>query len=214
VWEVEPHPEATDREGPGQFREHDIQPFDGGMKPPSWPLVPARLQDWVDEMNRLEEQLRSPRPDTPLPELVARVHNEFERIHPFLDGNGRAGRLLLNLVLVRVGYPPIIVLKRQRTSYLDAMQRADRGDYGPLGELLARAMNDNLNRFIVPNVAGPARLVPIAALVDDTFSVAALRQAAQRGRLDAIQGSDGVWRSSRRAVEAYARSKGQRRVRR
>lgn len=211
VWEVEPHPEATDREGPGQFREHDIQAFGGGMKPPSWPLVPARLQDWIDGLNHLEEQLRSPRPDAPLPELIARVHNVFERIHPFLDGNGRAGRLLLNLILVRVGYPPVIVLKRQRNLYLDAMQRADRGDYGPLGELLARAMNDNLNRFIVPSLAGPARLVPIAALADNDFSMAALRQAAQRGRLDAVQGSDGVWRSSRRAVEAYSRSKGRRR---
>lgn len=213
VWDVDPHPQATDREGPGQFREHDIRPFDGGVTPPSWPLVGSRLKDWVDELNGLEEQLRAPRPDTPLPELIAQVHNQFECIHPFLDGNGRSGRLLLNLVLVRIGYPPIIVLKRQRATYLAAMQRADRGDYGPLGELLARAMNDNLNRFIVPSIAGPARLVPIAALADGDFSIAALRQAAQRGRLDAIQGADGIWRSSRRAVEAYARTRGQRRAR-
>ena len=118
-------------------------------------------------------------------------------------GNGRAGRLLLNLVLVRLGYPPVIIFKRQRDAYLTAMQRADLGDYGALGELIARAMYDNLNRFIVPNVAGPARLVPLTALVDDEFSLAALRQAAQRGRLDAVRGPDGVWRSSRRAVDAY-----------
>jgi hypothetical protein len=70
---------------------------------------------------------------------------------------------------------------------------------------------DNLNRFIVPSVAGPARLVPLTALVSEEFSVAALRQAAQRGRLDAIQGSDGVWRSSQLALQAYRRSKHQRR---
>ena len=56
-----------------------------------------------------------------------------------------------------------------------------------------------------------ARLVPLASLVDERFTIAALRQAAQRGRLDAIQGSDGVWRSTRRAVDDYARSKGRRR---
>jgi hypothetical protein len=44
------------------------------------------------------------------------------------------------------------------------MQRADGGDYGALGELIVRAMYDNLNRFIVPNVAGSARMVPLAAL--------------------------------------------------
>jgi hypothetical protein len=94
--------------------------------------------------------------------------------------------------------------------YLAAMQKADVGEYGPLGELLARAMYDNLNRFIVPNLAGPARIVPLASLVNKDFSIAALRQAAQRGRLDAVQGSDGIWRSSRKAVEAYRRSKGMR----
>jgi hypothetical protein len=52
VWQVAPHPEATDREGPGLFREHDIQPFGGGMTPPSWPLVAARVQDWIDEATR------------------------------------------------------------------------------------------------------------------------------------------------------------------
>jgi hypothetical protein len=119
----------------------------------------------------------------PLVEELARLHNEFERVHPFIDGNGRAGRLVLNLILVRLGYPPVVVFKRQRNAYLAAMQRADRDDFGALGELIARAMYDNLNRFIVPNVAGPARLVPLAALVDEQFTLPALRQAAQRGRL-------------------------------
>lgn len=68
-------------------------------------------------------------------------------------------------------------------------------------------MYDNLNRFIVPNVAGPVRLVPLTALVDQEFTVHALRQAAQRGRLDAVHGVDGVWRSSRKAVDAYRASK-------
>ncbi|MFD4532266.1 hypothetical protein ACFWNL_12595 [Kitasatospora sp. NPDC058397] len=74
-------------------------------------------------------------------------------------------------------------------------------------------MEDNLNRFIVPNVAGPARMVPLAALVDEELSLAALRQAAQRGRLNAVQGSDGVWRSSRKSVAAYKAAKHQRRPR-
>ena len=147
----------------------------------------------------------------PLPEALAELHNTFERVHPFIDGNGRTGRLLLNLMLVRLGYPPVIILKRQRAQYLAALQKADDGDCGPLGEILARAMYDNLNRFIVPNLAGPARIVPLAALANDEFSIAALRQAAQRGRLDAIQGGDGVWRSSRKAVDEYRRTKGERR---
>jgi hypothetical protein len=113
---------------------------------------------------------------------------------------------------VRLGYPPVIVLKQQRPAYLAAMQRADDSDYGPLGEILARAMYDNLNRFIVPSLAGPTRLVALPALVDKDLSLSALRQAAQRGRLDAIQGADGVWRSSRNAVEEYRRTRQRRRT--
>lgn len=210
VWQVAPHPDATDREGPGHFREHDIHPFAAGMTPPAWTLVPARVRDWVDQVNAAEDTLRTPNPGQPLPEVLAQVHTQFEQIHPFIDGNGRTGRLLLNLVLVRLGYPPVLVLKRQREAYLAALRKADGGDHGALGELLARAMYDNLARFIVANVAGPAQLVPLAALANEDFSIAALRQAAQRGRLDAIQGSDGIWRSSRSAVEQYRRDKNKR----
>lgn len=211
VWQVAPHPEATHREGPGMFREHDLHPFSAGMAPPAWPLVPARLQDWVDRVRELEPTLINP-VGTPIPlaEQLAEVHSGFEQVHPFIDGNGRTGRLVLNLVLVRLGLPPVIVLKTQRAAYLAALQKSDEGDHGPLGEILARAMYDNLNRFIVPGVAGPARLVPLVALADESFSVAALRQAATRGRLDAMQGADGIWRTSRKAVEEYARVKGRR----
>jgi hypothetical protein len=181
------------------------------MKPPSWPLVPARVQDWIDEANATAAELQGDG-GLPLPEILARLHSGFEKVHPFIDGNGRTGRLLLNLLLVRLGYPPVIVLKQQRPAYLAALQRADGGDYGPLGEILARAMYDNLNRFIVLSLAGPARMVPLAALADQELSLVALRQAAQRGRLDAVHGPDGVWRSSRKAVEDYRRSRQRRRT--
>ena len=78
-------------------------------------------------------------------------------------------------------------------------------------------MINNLNRFIIPNVAGPAKLVPLAALVDSDLSLVALRAAlvdsdlslvalraaAQRGRLDAHQRSDGQWLSTCKAVNEY-----------
>jgi len=197
VWDVAPHPQATPREHPGSFREHDIQPFPGGMTPPSWPLVPAAVEAWMNRVNDLEA--RGPA----FPEQLADLHAEFERIHPFLDGNGRTGRLVLNLILVRLGYPPAIVYKRQRSTYLTALRRADGGDCGTLGELLARSILDNLYRFLVPAVAGPARLVPLAALANEQIAAPALRTAANRGRLQAVRGADGEWRSSRNWVEEY-----------
>ncbi|MBX9718385.1 MAG: Fic family protein [Microbacteriaceae bacterium] len=206
VWEVAPHPDASPRETPGNFREHEIRPFEGGMTPPTHPLVVSELTAWVDEVNHLKPDLGGgARVDT-VPERLARLHVEFERIHPFIDGNGRTGRLLINLVLIRLGWPPAIIFKEQRRRYLNALARADQGDLAPLAEVIARSVIDNLHRLI-PNIAGPAKYVPLESLVDDEFSLLALRQAASRGRLEAILGPDGRYRSSRAAVDAYKASK-------
>ena len=201
VWEVAAHPDATDREGPGSFREHDIHPFPGGMEPPTWPVVAAELTAWVDEVNQLVARQQD------FAERLAGLHCRFEQIHPFIDGNGRTGRLLLNLVLVRLGYPPAIIYKRQRATYLRALRRADAGDRGFLAELIARAILDNLYKFVLPSVAGPGRLVPIAALATSEVNANALRTAAARGRLQATQGADGQWRSTRNWVDEYVRQR-------
>jgi fido (protein-threonine AMPylation protein) len=202
VWDVAPHPQATPRESPGSFREHDIEPFPEAMQPPEWTEVPALVRDWLDEV----EALRAVDEDA-IAEELARLHARFEQIHPFLDGNGRTGRLILNLLLVRLGYPPAIIYKRDRSRYLAGLRRADRGDPGPLGEFLARAVLDNLYRFVVPAVAGPARLVPLPALATEELSANALRVAAVRGRLKALKASDGAWRSSTAWVEEYVASR-------
>lgn len=198
VWDVAPHPQATAREGPGSFREHDVERFPGGMRPPEWPEVPVLMKDWVADVQALRKTDQSE-----IVEALALAHARFEQIHPFLDGNGRTGRLILNLLLVRAGYPPAIIYKGDRSRYLAALRRADQGDPGPLGEFLARAVLDNLYRFIVPAVAGPARLVPLPALATKDLSANALRVAASRGRLKAAKAADGTWRSSRAWVDEY-----------
>ncbi|WP_345352360.1 Fic family protein [Actinoallomurus liliacearum] len=206
VWTVDPHPHATDAEGPGCFRRHEIAQFSGGMKPPAWNEIDSLMRQWTDDVNAL----RYPS-GAPFPEVLARVHNAFERIHPFLDGNGRTGRLLLNLLLGRLGYPPAIIYKRDRERYLKAMRRADSDDYGPLGELIARSVTANLHRFVIPAVAGPARLVPLAALSAPDLSENALRVAAIRGRLRAVKGDDGIWRSNKNWVDQYRANRYKRR---
>ena len=114
VWGVAPHPDATPREKPGSFREHEIQPFPGGMTPPSWVEVPAEVTDWIGSLASIASS------DNVI-ERIAAAHGELERIHPFLDGNGRAGRLVMNLLLVRVGFPPAIIYTRDRSRYLRAV---------------------------------------------------------------------------------------------
>lgn len=52
-------------------------------------------------------------------------HHKFEKIHPFMDGNGRTGRVLLNIILLQHGHPPLIITKRNRERYLAALAKAD-----------------------------------------------------------------------------------------
>jgi fido (protein-threonine AMPylation protein) len=58
--------------------------------------------------------------------LAAIVHHQFEKIHPFFDGNGRTGRMLLNAILLRACHPPLIIQNRSRPGYLDALAAADK----------------------------------------------------------------------------------------
>ena len=113
----------------------------------------------------------------------------------------------MNLGAGAARFPLAIIFKRDRERYLHALDQADKGHPGRLAVMLARSVIDNLHRFVAPNIAGPARLVPLRSLEDDELTIEALRQAARRGRLEARQGSDGVWRASRHAVNKYKKAR-------
>lgn len=202
VWAFFPpnNPPLHPEEGPGNFRHHDIAPFPGGMTPPPWTDVPPLVADW------LEDACAAPAPGEHTLVHMARLHNKYERIHPFRDGNGRTGRLILNLILVRGGYPPAIIRKIDREQYLRALRRADQGDPMSLAEVIARAVKDSLDRFLLPALAGPTRLLPLSALATPRSSTTALAKAAQRGRLRYHRDESGRYLSMKKWVEEYERS--------
>ncbi|MDR1514522.1 MAG: Fic family protein [Synergistaceae bacterium] len=211
LWKVEPHKNALASEKPGSFREHDILPFGGGMTPPTFPLVLSNITAWIDKVNHLGVEVKNEGIDAyDLPLRLARLHCEFERIHPFLDGNGRTGRLALNLILVRLGFPPAIILKSRREQYLKALDCADKGNDSPLGVIIAKAVIDNVHRFIIPQMAEGSNRVRLDSMVTKNISYAALRQAANRGRLEAEIGDDGFWYSTPQALNEYIKTKYQR----
>jgi Fic family protein len=86
------------------------------------PILMRELMDWYREN---ETKLH------PI-ELATLLHYKFVRIHPFDDGNGRISRLLLNYVLLKNGFPPVIIKSADKTNYLRALHNADVGDFQPL----------------------------------------------------------------------------------
>ena len=82
-------------------------------------------------------------------ERIARFHLEFEGIHPFIDGNGRTGRLIMNLDLIRNGYPAINVKFADRKKYYDAFDAYYRnGSTEEMTELIAGYVNERLDEYL------------------------------------------------------------------
>lgn len=193
VWAVFP---PTTRDAPGDFRTTGVTVGGGRrVQPSSPPAIHADMTGWVDAGTN--------DPSGHVIERIAERHAWFERIHPFTDGNGRVGRLLANWELVQAGYPPIVIRFQQRDRYLRTLERADRGDVRGLVELLARAVGESINRFLLPRLAGDARLIPLRALAERSpYSSDYLRQLALAGRLRAVRHGS-LWLSSHAALQEY-----------
>ncbi|OMG48007.1 hypothetical protein BK140_18740 [Paenibacillus macerans] len=83
--------------------------------------------------------------------MAAEFHFRFVYIHPFKEGNGRTARLLMNLILMKSGYPPAVVKAENadRIRYYDALETAGvDGDLEPFVELIAGCVEDSLRRYI------------------------------------------------------------------
>ena len=97
--------------------------------------VPAKMQEL---MEWFKENMESP--PTPIASFLAQLHHRFILIHPFDDGNGRITRLLLNYVLMRLGYPPLVIKNKDRETYFAALQKADTVNIDALTVYLGRTL--------------------------------------------------------------------------
>ena len=80
---------------------------------------------------------------------AALLHGELVKIHPFIDGNGRTSRLVMNMELMRSGYVPVIIKKDNRLKYYEALDKAHTtGDYTDFVKLVTEAENEMLDRYL------------------------------------------------------------------
>lgn len=82
-------------------------------------------------------------------EFAARAHYTLVSIHPFVDGNGRTARLLMNVFLLMQGYPPAVIEKRDRIRYLNSLEKAQLGgSIDPYTKLIFQSVNRSLDIYI------------------------------------------------------------------
>ena len=110
------------------------------------PVQPYMIEPKMAELLKANEERMS---TMHIVERIARFHLEFEGIHPFIDGNGRTGRLLMNLDLIRNGFPPINVKFTDRKRYYDAFDAYYReNDASPMTELIAEYVSERLDEYL------------------------------------------------------------------
>jgi Fic family protein len=93
----------------GVFRKRPIRI--SGMEGKSWYLLPELMENWIGSVNEIAD--KSVRDEN----IIKKQHIDFEIIHPFADGNGRMGRILMNWTRIKVGLPILIIREREKQQY-------------------------------------------------------------------------------------------------
>ena len=105
-----------DDENAGRYRQQNVLISGATNTPPDYTLLNDKMAQFIDWYNA-EADLMHPI------ERAAKVHADFVGIHPFIDGNGRTSRLLMNLELIKAGYPPCVITVENRLAYYEALDQ-------------------------------------------------------------------------------------------
>lgn len=126
----------------GMYRKENLLISGATHTPPDYFLVQEQMSDLLRWYHGEGQNLH-------VIERAALLHVKFAKIHPFVDGNGRTARLLLNLELMKNGYPPIVIRKEERINYYNALDKAHTtNEFRDFLELVGNSLEITLDLFI------------------------------------------------------------------
>lgn len=186
----------------GKFRLERVRITGATFTPPG----PEKL---LRLMRELTEWINSKKDTHPIEE-AALTHYKLVYIHPFIDGNGRTARLLMNLMLMIKGYPITILLKVDRKKYYSSLDEANKGNYAPIVNFVARAVERSLSLYLEAvepiKTKESAEETEYISLKEATkycdYSQEYLSLLARRGKLEAIKIGRN-WVTTRKAIKEY-----------
>jgi len=188
-----------DQEWAGRYRNSNVIIGGATHTPPEAFEVPQLMQELISWVNNDGRNLH------PV-ELAAVFHHRFVHIHPFFDGNGRTTRLAMNVVLLRAGFPLVVILKNDRGRYYRLLGEADRGNLVPFGRFIAQAVQRTLDiylKVLTPTHKTKEKFITLADLADSSsFSAKYLNLLARTGKLEAHKEGRN-WLSSKEALRRY-----------
>lgn len=180
-------------EDSGCYRIQNVRIVGAKKSPPDFSKVPKLMEEMLNNVSRMKAHSVV---------VAAYLHHRLVEIHPFSDGNGRVARLIMNLLMMRSGYPPAVLRKEDRKKYYDCLKKADSGNLGPFVNFIGKAVDESLTLYI-STFGGKNELLPLSELAKvSPYSQEYLSLRARQGVLSAVK-IGRVWHSTRKELEEY-----------
>lgn len=183
----------------GKYREGNVIITGSNHTPPEGFQIPHEMKELISWLNKDPKKHH-------VIELAALLHHKLVYIHPFSDGNGRMARLVMNVLIMKAGYPLAIILRNDRKRYYRILSEADEGRYEPLCEFIAQSVIRTLNiylKVLTPSKKKNEKYISLEELSKDSpYSATYLRKLATQGKLEAFKEGRN-WLSSKQALKDY-----------
>lgn len=177
----------------------------GGVRISGANFMPPNANKVSDYLDELIEFINTNPLDLNDIELATIYHHKLVWIHPFFDGNGRTVRLSMNLLLMRCGFPPAIILKNDRKKYYEALNQANNGNYQKLTLLMCQALERTLNIYLGAMPGSTYDYQSIQNIVSEPntpYGQEYVSLLARTGKIDAYK-EGRSWYTTKEAIENY-----------
>ncbi len=189
---------AIEQDFAGRLRNAAVRIAGANFIPPNATKVYDLLEELILFVNNNPQHLNAI-------ELATVFHHEFVYIHPFFDGNGRTVRLVMNLLLMKEGFPPAIILANDRKKYYSALNMANKGQFDKLMLLVCQTLERSLNIYLsaFPDTHHNYQSISdVANEPDIPYSQEYISLLARQGKIDAHKEGRN-WVTTKTAVLNY-----------